>query len=106
MQTMDYPTARYGLVGYPLGHSFSAKYFAEKFAREHISAEYVNFELEDIGNLRSFVLSQPTLRGFNVTIPHKQAVMPFLDALSDEARAIGAVNVVKVCDGKLVGYNT
>lgn len=103
---MQIQKARYGLIGFPLGHSFSAKYFAEKFAREHIHAEYLNFEMESVDGLRRFVQEQPGLRGFNVTIPHKQAVMPLLDALDEDARAIGAVNVVKVLDGKLKGYNT
>ena len=96
----------YGLIGYPLGHSFSAAFFAEKFSREHVDARYENFEMPSVGKLRDFVRAHPQLRGFNVTIPHKQAVIPHLDALSEEAREIGAVNVVKVCRGRLGGYNT
>lgn len=87
---------QYGLIGYPLGHSFSAKFFAEKFAAEGIPAHYDNFERPSVDDLRSFVEEHPHLVGFNVTIPHKQAVMPHLDALSPEAAAIGAVNVVRV----------
>lgn len=86
----------YGLVGYPLGHSFSAGYFADKFAREGIEATYENFELSDISQFSSLIAERPELRGVNVTIPHKQAVIPLLDALSDEAREIGAVNVVRI----------
>lgn len=96
----------YGLIGYPLGHSFSAKYFAEKFEREGISARYENFEMENVDGLRDFVREHPQLRGLNVTIPHKQAVISLLDALSPEAEAIGAVNVIKVDDGILTGHNT
>lgn len=90
------PHHTYGLVGYPLGHSFSRAFFTEKFAREGIDAEYLNFELPDAGELRQLLAAHPDLRGLNVTIPHKQAVMPLLDGLSDDARAIGAVNVIKV----------
>lgn len=103
----------FGLIGYPLGHSFSAKYFAEKFAREGIAdCQYLNFEIEQIEQLPALLAVMPDLAGFNVTIPHKQAVIPFLDRLSDEAAAIGAVNCVRVerdADGRiveLVGHNT
>ena len=87
---------QYGLIGYPLGHSFSAKFFAEKFAAEGISARYDNFERPSVDDLRQFVEEHPHLHGFNVTIPHKQAVIPHFDALSEEAQGIGAVNVVRV----------
>ena len=101
---------RYGLLGYPLGHSFSARFFAEKFRREGIDAEYVNFEMPSVEGLRAFVASDPALCGLNVTIPHKQAVIPHLDALTDEAQAIGAVNVIAIDrrEGalRLVGANT
>ena len=101
---------RYGLLGYPLGHSFSARFFAEKFRREGIDAEYVNFEMPSVEGLRAFVASDPELCGLNVTIPHKQAVIPHLDALTDEAQAIGAVNVIAIerREGalRLVGANT
>lgn len=102
----------YGLVGWPLGHSFSAKFFAEKFQRESINAQYLNFELPSVDpQLHQIVSDTPTLRGLNVTIPHKQAVIPLLDELSDEARAIGAVNVIRITrqpDGRpyLKGYNS
>lgn len=101
---------RYGLLGYPLGHSFSARFFAEKFRREGIDAEYVNFEMPSVEGLRAFVASDPELCGLNVTIPHKQAVIPHLDTLTDEAQAIGAVNVIAINrrEGalRLVGANT
>lgn len=96
----------YGLVGYTLGHSFSAGYFAEKFAREGIAATYTNFEIPDIAQFASLIAERPNLRGVNVTIPHKQAVIPLLDALSDEAQEIGAVNVVRILRDKDGGVHT
>ena len=86
----------YGLIGYPLGHSFSRGYFTEKFAREKIDAQYLNFEIPDVAMLTDILRSHPHLRGLNVTLPHKQSVIPLLDALSPEAREIGAVNVIRV----------
>ena len=86
----------YGLLGYPLGHSFSRAYFNNKFAIEGIDAEYLNFELQSVEELPQLLAEHPRLRGLNVTIPHKQAVIPLLDELSDEARAIGAVNVIRI----------
>lgn len=101
----------YGLLGYPLGHSFSAKYFAERFAKEGIDATYKNFEFAEVADAVAYLLQQDDLQGFNVTIPHKQAIMPYLNGLSAEAEAIGAVNVVCVkrdADGtvKLLGCNS
>lgn len=101
----------YGLVGHPLGHSFSAGYFAEKFAREDIDATYTNFDFADISQLTTLIAENENLRGVNVTIPHKQAVIPLLDELSAEAREIGAVNVVRIArdaDGTIrtKGYNS
>lgn len=93
----------FALIGYPLGHSLSAKYFAEKFSAEKIDAEYSPLAIE----LAEEVLPHcEHLSGFNVTIPHKQAIMPFLSAISEEAQAIGAVNCVKVTPDGLEGYNT
>ncbi len=89
----------YGLLGHPLGHSFSAAYFTEKFAREVIDARYENFDFASVPQAMERLSSEPDLRGFNVTIPHKRAVMPFLTSLSPEAEAIGAVNVVCVRQG-------
>ncbi|MCF0196810.1 MAG: shikimate dehydrogenase [Bacteroidaceae bacterium] len=86
----------FGLIGHPLGHSFSRNFFTEKFAREGIDAEYINFDIEDVQSLRDIVREHPTLRGLNVTLPYKQAVIPLLDELSEEARRIGAVNVIRV----------
>ena len=101
---------KYGLIGYPLGHSFSISYFNQKFKDEDIDAVYENFEIPSIDLLPEVLDSNPELRGLNVTIPYKQKVMEFLDNISPEARAIGAVNVIKVIhEGKkirLKGYNS
>lgn len=101
---------KYGIIGLPLGHSFSPGFFNEKFANENIDAVYEKYELPQIESLIEVLDSNPELQGFNVTIPYKQQVMKFLDELSDEARAIGAVNVVKVThEGKKIrmkGYNS
>lgn len=87
---------KYGLIGYPLGHSFSKSYFNEKFENEKIDAEYINFEIPSIDSLPEILASNPELKGLNVTIPYKEKVISFLDTISPEARAIGAVNVIKV----------
>ncbi len=87
---------KYGLIGYPLGHSFSIGYFNERFENENIDAEYINFEIPTIDDLPEVLASNPQLKGLNVTIPYKEIVIPFLDSVSPEARAIGAVNVIRV----------
>lgn len=87
---------KYGLVGYPLGHSFSMGYFNEKFKNEAINAVYENFEIPDIQDITTVIGSNPDLAGFNVTIPYKEKVMDYLDYTAPEAAEIGAVNVVKV----------
>lgn len=97
---------KYGIIGYPLGHSFSRAFFTEKFQREHIDAEYVNFEIPSADMLPGIVQANPNLRGLNVTLPHKEAVIPMLNELSDEAKEIGAVNVIRVRDGRLKGFNS
>lgn len=96
----------YGIIGYPLGHSFSRGFFTEKFATEGIDAQYLNFEIPEATMLTDVLRRNPGLRGLNVTLPHKQAVIPLLDEMSDEAREIGAVNVIRVRDGKLKGFNS
>ena len=100
----------FGLIGYPLGHSFSRAFFTEKFQREGIDAEYLNFPIEHANSLPDIIREHPTLRGLNVTLPHKQAVIPFLDELSPEAERIGAVNVIRIDrhDGhaRLKGFNS
>ncbi len=102
---------KYGLLGYPLGHSFSKNYFNQKFEAEKIDAEYLNFEIPDIKEIKSVIKENPELNGLNVTIPYKQQVIPYLDDLDDDARQIGAVNVIKFSKGlfgkvKLKGYNS
>jgi len=100
----------FGLIGKPLAHSTSKTRFNTLFQREHINAFYENFELDSIEQVKELVESNPNLCGFNVTIPYKQDIIPYLDRLDHTAQAIGAVNTVKVLhrDGgtELVGYNT
>ena len=101
---------KYGIIGFPLGHSFSKGFFTEKFKREHINAEYINFAIEQVEGLVNLLKETPELKGLNVTLPHKQAVIPFLNELSKEAEAIGAVNVIRVREENgifhLKGYNS
>lgn len=101
---------KYGLIGFPLGHSFSKNFFNEKFENENIDAEYINFEIPNIEELVEILDVNPELRGLNVTIPYKEKVISYLDYISPEARAIGAVNVIRVTHkgSKLVlrGYNS
>ena len=123
----------YGLIGHPLGHSFSKDYFTENFCREGLDCEYINIDLPSLRETRRVhrpkggnstelrgVTKQPEgsstegrksnlhrLSGFNVTIPYKEAIIPYLDELDPIAAEVGAVNTVKVLeDGRLVGYNT
>lgn len=97
----------FGLIGYPLGHSFSKKYFTEKFEKEGIpDAIYDLFPLPDIQDLPTLIQNTPGIAGLNVTIPHKQAVIPFLTSLDDTARAIGAVNVIRIRGQEWKGYNS
>lgn len=101
---------KYGLIGFPLGHSFSKDFFNEKFANENIDAEYINFEIPSADHLKEVLASNPELKGLNVTLPYKEQVIPMLDSLSDDAKAIGAVNVIRIAKkGKktvLKGYNS
>ncbi len=100
----------FGLIGYPLGHSFSAPYFKQKFEDEEIVAEYRNFPLEQISDFEELVKREPKLVGLNVTVPYKQKIIPYLDALNPTARSIGAVNTIFFCrkEGRLslLGYNS
>lgn len=101
---------KYGLIGYPLGHSFSISYFNQKFQDEGIDAVYENYEIPNIDALPEVLGSNPEQKGLNVTIPYKEKVIPFLDNISPEARAIGAVNVIRVTHRgskiELKGYNS
>jgi len=98
---------KYGLIGFPLSHSFSKKYFSEKFINENIQGvEYNSYPLEDITALSTLLSSEPMLAGLNVTIPYKEKVIPFLDELSDEVKEIGACNCISIKGTTLKGYNT
>jgi shikimate dehydrogenase len=102
---------KFGLIGYPLGHSFSKKYFAEKFLKEHISGCYYdNYPLINLHDLQKLITAEPYLCGLNVTIPYKSEIISFLDFIDTEANEIGAVNVLKIKRSagktKLYGYNT
>lgn len=99
-------TAVYGLIGKKLGHSFSKKYFTQKFAESGLDARYELYELPDIEAFPGLLAQEPHLRGLNVTIPYKSAVIPYLDRLSPAAAAIGAVNTIKPVDGQYWGYNS
>ena len=100
---------RFGLIGFPLGHSFSKKYFTEKFLLEGIDARYDLYELKSLDEFAELKVSE-NLCGLNVTIPYKQQIIPFLDEMDETAAEIGAVNVIKfIRDGndlKLKGYNS
>ena len=101
---------QFGLIGYPLGHSFSKNFFNEKFHSENIDAEYVNFEIPTIEDFPKVVASHPNLVGLNVTIPYKEKVISYLDELDKDAASIGAVNVIRIIRNKgkvtLKGYNS
>jgi shikimate dehydrogenase len=98
----------YGLIGYPLTHSFSKKYFTEKFEKMGISEKhcYELFEMENAGDFPELFKKYPNLKGINITIPHKQNVFHFLDELDHSASTVGAVNVVKREGSRLIGYNS
>lgn len=98
---------KFGLIGYPLSHSFSKKYFKEKFERENISdCHYDLFPIEHIEQLPALIQSQADLVGLNVTIPYKELVIPYLDELDEDAAKVGAVNTIRFQNGQLKGYNT
>lgn len=101
----------FGLIGYPLSHSFSAQYFAKKFADENIdNACYQLFPIQDVSEILQLISNNPDLSGFNITIPHKISILPFLDHITEAANSVGAVNCVKIKRGpskiQLTGYNT
>lgn len=98
----------YGLLGKNISYSFSRNYFLNKFERENISgADYVNFDIEDIGSFKQLIESEPRLIGMNVTIPYKTSVLPLLDHISEEAKIIGAVNCIVITKNRqTIGYNT
>lgn len=97
----------FGLVGYPLTHSFSQKYFSEKFRSSGIAdAQYLNFSIDTIEKFPDLLREHPDLVGMNVTIPYKEKVIDFLDELDESVKFIGACNCIHIKDGKLKGYNT
>lgn len=99
-----------GIIGYPLGHSFSKEFFTEKFKDEQVEAEYLNFEIKKIEELPAILEGYPNLCGLNVTIPYKEKVLAYLDEIDPGAQEIGAVNCIRIEQraGKkyLIGYNT
>jgi len=97
--------SHFGLIGYPLGHSFSKKYFENKFKETGSLDTYNLFEIESANSVKE-VINNNNLKGLNVTIPHKQAVMPLLNKLDRSAQLVGAVNVIKNKEGFLTGFNT
>lgn len=105
---MTIHSAVYGLIGKNIAYSFSKKYFAKKFQREALhDCEYVNFDIQNIESVESILKELKTLKGLNVTIPYKEAIVPYLDKLSKSAKKIGAVNCIKITKKrKLIGYNT
>jgi len=100
----------YGILGYPLGHSFSKKYFTNKFEKESVDAVFLNFELPSVQDFPDVLAQYPNLKGFCVTIPYKQEILQLLDETDPLAKRIGAVNSVQIIREnekiKLVGYNT
>ncbi|MBM3425622.1 MAG: shikimate dehydrogenase [Bacteroidetes bacterium] len=98
---------KFGLIGYPLGHSFSKKYFTEKFAREGRSdCQFELYEFPEVADFPALIQQEKGLEGLSVTIPYKEQIIPFLDTLDPACGRIGAVNCIRIRDGKKVGFNT
>ncbi len=95
----------FGLIGFPLSHSFSKKYFTQKFSAEGIDAGYENYPLEDIRELPALIGTHH-LEGINVTIPHKQSVIPYLNTVSNVVKETGACNCIRIRNGQVEGFNT
>ena len=97
----------YGLIGYPLTHSFSKKYFTEKFEKLGLAdCKYENFSIAGIADVKKIISSQPSLKGLNVTIPYKESILSLLDEKSEVVKKISACNCIKIVGGKLKGFNT
>jgi len=96
----------YGIIGNPLAHSWSPRFFAEKFAQLGIDERYERFPLTQISEFPDLLRRMPQLKGLNVTIPFKKKVLDYLDEVDSEAAAIGAVNCIKITEGKTKGFNT
>ena len=98
---------KFGLIGKDIDYSFSRSYFSEKFKNEGLKHKYVNFDIDTINEFPKIISSTINLKGLNITIPYKEAVIPYLDKLHKTAKKIGAVNTIKLTKkGKLIGYNT
>ena len=95
-----------GLIGKSLSHSFSKKYFEEKFKNENVTGSFKNFELNTISEFPDVVKQNPEINGLSVTVPYKEQIIPYLDEVGEEAKEIGAVNCIHFVDGKSIGYNT
>lgn len=98
--------AQFGLIGYPLTHSYSKKFFTKKFKNENIDCIYENFEIDDIRKIKEVLSQNPDLKGLNVTSPYKEAIIPYLTDIDPVAKQIGSVNTIKITDSQLKGYNT
>ena len=99
--------AKFGLIGKNIDYSFSRGYFKNKFENENLSHKYVNFDLESISDFPSLIKNDNSIKGFNVTIPYKEQIIPYLDKLDIRAKKIGAINTIKITKkGNLKGYNT
>jgi shikimate dehydrogenase len=98
--------ALYGIIGFPLTHSFSPAYFKKKFAEQHIDASYEAFSINDVAQFPALIDTHPTLNGLSVTIPYKQAIISYLDEVDGVATEVGAVNCISIKNGKKKGYNT
>jgi shikimate dehydrogenase len=96
---------KFGLIGFPISHSFSPTYFENKFKRENIDADYSAYPLESIHDYCALI-EKISFSGLNVTIPYKEKILPFLDEIDEVAQEIGAVNTIKFFNGKSKGYNT
>ena len=98
---------KFGLIGHPLKHSFSKKFFSEKFEKEGLgNCQYELFDIDGISKITQVIRENPELEGLNVTIPYKEQVIPYLDEMEPGCRVIGAVNTVRIKNGKLTGFNT
>jgi len=96
----------YALIGHPLKHSLSRDRFTSKFEYEGLDCRYFNFDIPTVEQIRDIISNHPELCGFNVTIPYKESIIPFLDEIDETAKEVGAVNAVKVENGRTKGYNT
>ncbi len=98
---------QYGLIGYPLTHSFSKNYFTQKFEKENLAeCRYDSFSIPTVDELGNIIKGNPELRGLNVTIPYKELVITFLDEKTELVKKIKACNCISIKNGKLIGYNT